>query len=59
MKATAKGRARNLSTYIRDLDLVTFLQMLSECVDEFTCGYVLDCVSVLVNEGEVCLKDSR
>jgi len=46
-------------TYIRDLDLVTFLQMLSECVDEFRSSYVLDGVSVLVNEGEVLLKVSR
>ena len=43
-------------TYVGDLDLVTFLQMLRECRDEFCGGDVLDGVSVLVNEGEVLLK---
>ncbi len=43
-------------TYVGDLDLVTFLQMLRECRDEFCSRDVLDGVSVLINESEVLLK---
>ena len=43
-------------TYIRDLDLVSFLQMFSKCFNEFLGRYILDGVSVSVNKGEVLLK---
>ena len=43
-------------TYVRDLDLVSFLQMFSKCFNEVLGGDILDGVTVLVNEGEVLLK---
>jgi hypothetical protein len=54
-----KQHSNQEGTYVGDLDLVTFLQMLSELGDEISGRYVFDGVSVLVNEGEVLLKVSR
>ena len=58
MAGRIKSAAHRLKiiTYVRDLDLVSFLQMFSKCFNEVLGGDVLDGVSVLVDEGEVLLK---
>lgn len=45
-------------TYIRDLELVKLLQMLSEYLDEFGRGYVFHSVYVSVEKRKVLLHDS-
>jgi hypothetical protein len=45
-----------LITYVRDLDLVTLLQMFSKCFNEVLGRDVFNSVSVLVNKGDVLLK---
>ena len=44
-------------TYVRHLDLVTLLQMISECFDELLGWYVFHSVYVSVDQTKMLLQD--